>query len=169
MTRTKSEDQVDGFIVKQPLKLYKSKKRRYVRLEISAPVTLAPIDMDRPLEHLSGNEQTGTILNLSGGGVLLSCDQQVPENSYVVMSFELKDCELLTGIVGKVKRVDDDGEEGCLMGVEFCSESELNEVFGAANLGGLISSFDERIKRTLLKYIFTKKVQQRIEKKSGKK
>jgi c-di-GMP-binding flagellar brake protein YcgR len=156
-----------GFVVRRPLKLYKSKRRRYVRVEISEPVSFARIDLDRPLAELDVTEYAGTILNISGGGVLLICDQAVPEGDYIAMSFELKGCELVTGIVGKVKRVDSDGEGEHLIGVEFCLEAELQEVFGRDNLGVYLSSFDERIKRALLKYIFTKKVDQRLGAKPG--
>ena len=85
------------------------------------------------------------------------------------MSFELKGCEMVSGIVGKVKRVDDDGEGGYLMGIEFCREEELIDVFGRDNIGTYVSSFDERIKRTLLKYIFTRKVNDKLGKKDKKK
>lgn len=168
MTETPQND-VDSFVVRSPLKLYKSKRRRYVRLEISAPITFAPINLDRPLSEVDVSQNNGTILNISGGGVLLICDRQVTEGDYIAMSFELKGCEMLSGIVGKVKRVDDDGDGGYLMGVEFCPETELLEVFGHDNLGTFVSSFDERVKRTLLKYIFTRKVNQRLNRDGDKK
>jgi c-di-GMP-binding flagellar brake protein YcgR len=163
-----SENSAEGFVVRQPLKLYKSKRRRYVRLEISEPIGYARIDMDRPLSEVDVSKNSGTILNISGGGVLVICEQQVPEGDYIAMSFELKGCEMISGVVGKVKRVDDDGEGGCLMGVEFCRQEDLVEVFGKDNIGAYVSSFDERIKRTLLKYIFTKKVNEKLGKKEKK-
>ncbi len=163
-----SENSAEGFVVRQPLKLYKSKRRRYVRLEISEPIGFARIDMDRPLSEVDVNKHTGTILNISGGGVLVICEQHLPEEDYVAMSFELKGCEMISGIVGKVKRVDDDGEGGYLIGIEFCSEENLMEVFGRDNIGTYVSSFDERIKRTLLKYIFTRKVNEKLGKKDSK-
>lgn len=154
--------QTDGFVIKQRLQLYKSRKRRYVRLEIAAPVVLAPIDVDRPLDATQLDQQEGVILNISGGGALLSCTRELTENSYISMNLELTDCELLTGIVGKVKRIDEDGDGGYLVGVEFCSENELNSVFGEANIGSVISSFDDKVKRYLLRYIFAHKVNERL-------
>lgn len=164
MTET-NQQEIGGFVVRRPLKLYKSKRRRYVRLEISEPVSFARIDLDRPLAEIAEGQHTGTILNISGGGVLMICEHEVPEGDYIAMTFELKGCEMVDGVVGKVKRVDDDGEGGFLMGVEFSPEEELKSVLGEDNIGTFISSFDQRIKRTLLKYIFARRVDDRIKRK----
>lgn len=155
----------EGFVIKQPLRLYREKRRRYVRLEIAAPVTYTTLDLDRPLEDAHTNQQQGTILNISGGGVLLAGNSAVIEGDYLTMNLELTGCDLLTGVAGKVKRVDEDGEGGYLVGIEFCSEAELNEVFGSANIGSVISTFDNKVRRFLLRYIFARKVNERIQKK----
>lgn len=152
-----------GIVIKQPLQLYKARRRRFVRLEIAAPVVYTPIDIDRPLDHDHLNQQNGTILNISGGGALLSCSQRLTEDSFVSMDLELTGLEMLTGVVGKVKRVDDDGDGEYLVGIEFCSEQELATVFGEANIGSVISSFDNRIKRYLLRYVFANKVAERLQ------
>ena len=164
MNDIKSDPQADsGFEIKRALPLHRGKKRQYIRLEVEAPITFAYIDLDRPLEDLETNQIEGSILNISGGGVLVESPQGVAEGKYIAMSFELRDYELLTGVVGKVKRLDEDGEDGALMGVEFCQERELINVFGEANVGARLASFDERVKRTILKYIFDRKVAQRLE------
>jgi len=152
----------DNLVIKQPLQLYREKKRRYVRLEIAAPIVYSVLDLDRPLGDAHASQQNATMLNISGGGVLMVCDHQLAEGAYLTMSLELAGSDLLTGIAGKVKRVDDDGEGGYLVGVEFCTDSELNQVFGQANIGSVISSFDDRVKRFLLRYIFARKVQERM-------
>ena len=152
----------EGFVIKQALQLYKARRRRYVRLEIAAPVVFAPIDIDRPLDHDHLDQLTGTILNISGGGALLACPKQLSENGFLSMNLELTGLEMLTGVIGKVKRVDDDGDGEYLVGVEFCSEQELVTVFGEANIGSVISSFDNRIKRYLLRYVFASKVSERL-------
>ncbi len=153
----------EGFIIKQPLRLYREKRRRYVRLEIAAPITFSAIELDRPLEDAHDNQLTGTILNISGGGVLFTSSSGLAEGQYLTMTLELTGCDLLTGVAGKVKRIDEDGEGGYLVGVEFCAESELNEVFGSTNIGSVISSFDSRVRRFLLRYIFARKVSERIQ------
>ncbi len=152
----------DSFVIKQPLQLYKTRRRRYVRLEIAAPIVFAPINIDRPLDQDHLDQQTGTILNISGGGALLACRKQLAENSYVSMNLELAGLEILTGVVGKVKRIDDDGDGEYLVGVEFCTEKELVSVFGESNIGSVISSFDNRVKRYLLRYVFANKVSRRL-------
>lgn len=163
MSRQDSHTKDENFVIKQPLQLYKERKRRFVRLEIAAPVTYGILNIDRPLDEALQNQHNGTMLNLSGGGVLMVVDQDITEGTYLTMSFELAGSDLITGIAGKVKRIDDDGEGGYLVGIEFCSETELNSVFGHANIGSVISSFDNKVKRFLLKYIFARKVQERME------
>ena len=153
----------DNLVIRQPLRLYKERKRRYVRLEIAAPVIFAPIDVDKPLDAVHLNQSTGTILNISGGGALMETTESLAENSFITMDLELAECEILSGIVGKVKRVDENGDQGFLIGVEFCSEDELTSVFGAANIGSVIASFDNKVKRFLLRYIFTSKVNQHLQ------
>jgi c-di-GMP-binding flagellar brake protein YcgR len=153
----------ESFIVRQALQLYKTRKRRYVRLEIAAPVVFAPLDVDRPLDQDHLDQQTGTILNISGGGVLLACSKRLDEEAYVSLNLELAGLETLAGVIGKIKRVDSDGEDEYLVGVEFCSEKELTTVFGEANIGSVISSFDNRVKRYLLRYVFANKVSERMQ------
>ncbi len=153
---------IDHLVIKQPLQLYREKKRRYVRLEIAAPMIYSVIDLDRPLSDAHANQLNGTMLNISGGGVLMVTEQQLHEGDYLTISLELAGSDLLTGVAGKVKRVDEDGEGGYLVGIEFCTENELSEVFGQANIGSVISSFDDRVKRFLLRYIFARKVQDRL-------
>jgi hypothetical protein len=164
MTKNKQADSSrEGFVIKQPLQLYRARRRRYVRLEIAAPVVYLPLDIDRPLDRDYLKQQTGTLLNISGGGALLACPQRLNENSFVSMDLELTGLEMLTGVVGKVKRVDDDGDGEYLVGIEFCSEQELTAVFGDANIGSVISSFDNRIRRYLLRYVFANKVSERLQ------
>lgn len=165
MNDTKNNTDIEpGFEIKRPVQLHRGKKRQYIRLEIEAPITFARIDLDRPIEDLETHQIEGTILNISGGGVLIDSPQAVDEGQFIAMSFELRDYELVSGVVGKVKRVDEDGEEGCLMGIEFCDERELISVFGEANVGSRLASFDERVKRTILKFIFDRKVSERLQK-----
>ncbi|MFH2054760.1 MAG: PilZ domain-containing protein, partial [bacterium] len=161
--KANEQDEI-GFEIKRPVQLHRGKKRQYVRLEIEAPITFARIDLDRPLEDLETHQIEGSILNISGGGVLIDSHEPVAEGEYLAMSFELRDYEMVSGVVGRVQRLDDDGEEGCLMGIEFCEERELISVFGEANVGARLASFDERVKRTILKYIFDRKVAERLNK-----
>lgn len=163
MTKQNAQKPEDRFVIKQPLQLYKDRKRRFVRLEIAAPVVYGLVNFDRPLDEALQHQKNGTILNISGGGVLMVTDNQLSEGTYLTMSFELSGTELITGIAGKVKRVDDDGDGGYLVGIEFCSETELNSVFGPANIGSVVSSFDNKVKRFLLKYIFAHKVQEHLD------
>lgn len=152
----------EGHVIRQAVQLYKARRRRYVRLEIAAPVIFTPINIDRPLDHDHLEQITGTILNISGGGALIACSKQLSENGFLSLNLDLNGLEMLTGVVGKVKRVDGDGDGEYLIGVEFCTEKELTAVFGEANMGSVISSFDNRVKRYLLRYVFANKVRERL-------
>lgn len=148
--------------VKKPFKVYHHKRRRYVRLEVNSPIKFKifnPPDLDLDLN----DKQTciGTVLNISGGGVLMESDYRVRENDYLIMEVSLMDAEPLSGIIGKVKRVDDDEKERPLIGVEFLVADQIKEEMPSEildSIGEKIFSFDEQIRRMLLKYVFSSKV-----------
>jgi len=98
--------------VKKPFKLYKEEKRRYIRLEISEPIDLSILkdDVDSYWPEGDGPKYTGSILNISAGGVLVISDCPVKEGMIVLLKISLQDIEVLDNIIGLVKRVDDDEE-----------------------------------------------------------
>ncbi len=152
--------------VSKPFKVYQHKRRKYVRLEINSPIKFkvfntAEIDLD-----LDDNQTcTGTVLNISGGGVLMETEYTVHEDDYLVMAISFKDSDMLSGIIGKVKRVDDDEGEPHLVGIEFMSPEQLKEEMPDEVLEHLdkdVFTFDEQIRRTLLKYVFSQKVENEV-------
>ncbi len=148
--------------VKKPFKVYHHKRRRYVRLEVNSPIKFKifnPPVLDLDLS----DKQTfiGTVLNISGGGVLMESDYRVRENDYLIMEISLIGAGPLSGIIGKVKRVDGDEKERPLIGVEFLLADQLKEEMPSEildSIGEKIFSFDEQIRKILLKYVFTSKV-----------
>jgi c-di-GMP-binding flagellar brake protein YcgR len=149
-------------VIKKPFKVYQHKRRKYVRLEVNSPLKFKvfnPPDLDLNLD----DKQTciGSVMNISGGGVLMETEYKVRENDYLIMEMSLLDADTMTGIIGKVKRVDSDEKEHPLIGVEFMSPEQLQEEMPAEILdciGEKIFSFDEQIRRMLLKYVFSRKV-----------
>lgn len=158
----KKGDNDSKVAVKKPFKVYHHKRRQYVRLEVNSPIKFKifnPPEMDLNLN----DKQTciGTVLNISGGGVLMETDYRVREDDYLVMEVSLMDAEPLTGIIGKVKRVDEDEKERPLIGVEFLLAEQLRDEMPEEildSIGDKIFSFDEQIRRMLLKYVFSNKV-----------
>jgi c-di-GMP-binding flagellar brake protein YcgR len=148
--------------VKKPFRLSKDKQRRYIRLEISEPMTFDilrdRIDGFKP--QADGSEHQGSILNISAGGVLLLTETVLDEGTILVMKMTLQEMETIDKVIGVVKRADRDEDEW-LVGIEFISREYLVDHFSAAELELLtegLDSFDERLKNTLNKYVYYRKV-----------
>ncbi|NIP43556.1 MAG: PilZ domain-containing protein [candidate division Zixibacteria bacterium] len=143
--------------VKKPFKVYNHKRRKYIRLEVNSPLKFKTFNPAQPDLKLDQNQACeGTILNISGGGVLFETDYTVRENDYIVMELSLVDADSLSGIMGKVKRVDT--EEGMpLVGVEFMSPEKLKAELPSHVMDQVeeeIYSFDEHLRKMLLQYVF---------------
>ncbi len=147
---------------RKPLRVEAENRRRYIRLEIAAPMSLQKI------KDLAGNFWpegdwhviNGTVLNISAGGVLVEVDQAVNEGDVVSMHFTLQDVEGLDHVLGFVKRVDSD-QEGFIAGIEFISRARLADCFTNAEVDILSEEhvhFDESVRRLLNKYVYRERV-----------
>jgi hypothetical protein len=147
--------------VKKPFKLYTDRQRRYIRLEISEPVGIN-ILRDRTdgfWPQGDGPQYDGSILNISAGGVLMLSSSALEEGSLILLNFTLQELETVDQVVGIVKRAEMDEHEW-LIGVEFISREYLVDFLSSAELDLLtdgLDSFDERLKKTLNKYVQYKK------------
>jgi len=156
------EKKVKKNLVQKPFTVYQHKRRKYIRLDVSSPIKFKvfnPPDLDLDLSDKQTSQ--GIVLNISGGGVLMETDYKVREDDYLVMEVSLLDAESLTGIIGKVKRVDDDKDHP-LVGVEFMTPEQLQEEMPPEiidSIGEEIFSFDEQLRKMLLKYVFSNKVE----------
>ncbi|MBD3217202.1 MAG: hypothetical protein GF310_02920 [candidate division Zixibacteria bacterium] len=148
--------------VKKPFKVFHHKRRKYVRLEVNSPLKFKTFNPMEPDLKFDENETCeGRILNISGGGVLFETDYTVRENDYLVLEMTLADADTISGIIGKVKRVDTD-EGTPLVGIEFMSPEKLKAELPSHvldKIGEEIYSFDEQLRKMLLKYVFTQKVE----------
>ena len=103
---------------------------------------------------LSKTIYSGEILNLSEGGILLEVSQTVPEGVLLSMNLPLEGSGSLGGVLGLVKRVEED-EEKFLIGVEFCGTKRLKEFFKGKKFSLTaqnLKSFPEKIKESIEKY-----------------
>jgi hypothetical protein len=153
--------------VRPPFHLTTENQRRFVRLEISAPMTL------RKIKDVFGNfwvPETsftidGTILNVSAGGVLLEVDQPLNEGDIISMSFTLQENESLENVLGAVKRTDRD-DTTFLAGVEFVGKNYLMDKFSQAELEMLsenLSDFEDTVQKMLKKYVYREQVRRHVE------
>ena len=148
--------------VRPPFKMGKDKQRRYIRLEISEPVECMVLKSRGGdfWPDLTGPAFRGSILNISAGGTLIVTEFPAEEKAVVLLKMSLQDVEVIDRVIGVIKRADADENEW-LVGIEFISRENLADVFSGPELAMIpenVASFDEKIKKTLNKYVFFKKV-----------
>ncbi len=153
--------------VRKPFRIDRENKRRFIRLEISSPMSMKKIKDAVGNFWPEGDWHVinGTILNISAGGVLVEIDQPVLEGDIVSMHFTLQDVECLNNILGLVKRVD--GEEGFfLAGIEFITRDYLVDLFSGGELDLLprnLSNFNESVREVLNKYVYTRRISGQVD------
>jgi hypothetical protein len=142
---------------KKPFRVEKQDQRRFVRLEISSPMSL------RKIKDIAGNfwptgdrrVVDGLILNISAGGVLIEAEQPVNEGDVVSMKFTLQEVETVDHVLGLVKRSERD-EGSFLVGIEFITREALADLFPESELELIsdnLKGFDEQIRTVLNKYV----------------
>lgn len=144
--------------VRKPFRVEKDNQRRFVRLEISSPITLKKVRDSLGNFWASGDwhQIHGRILNISAGGVLVELDQTLSEGDVVVMQFTVQDVEYLSDVLGIVKRADLD-EGFCLAGIQFIDREFLKDVLSRAQLEVMapqFDSFDDGIRSLLNRYMY---------------
>ncbi|MBN1211688.1 MAG: PilZ domain-containing protein [candidate division Zixibacteria bacterium] len=152
---------------RKPFRVDRENKRRFIRLQISSPMTMKKIKDAVGNFWPEGDWHmiNGTILNISAGGVLVDIDQPLLEGDVVCMYFTLQEVECLDNVLGLVKRVD--GENGFfLAGIEFITRDYLNDLFSRGELEMLpndLTNFDESVREVLNKYVYAEKVSRQVE------
>ncbi len=142
----------------KPFRVETDNNRRYIRLEISSPMSLNKIKdvfgnfwpgENAPVIH-------GTILNISAGGLLVECDQPLNEGDVVSMKFTVQDVEVLDNVLGLVKRCDP--EDDCsLAGIEFISHNRLEDKLTSAEMELLtekVANFHQSVQKVLERYLY---------------
>lgn len=140
-----------------PFKLKRENERRFVRLDISSPMSLKTIkNIDSGFKpDCDWHVINGMILNISAGGVLTELDQAVGQGDVVSMHFTLQKSEELNNVLGLVKRVDI--EPDCsIVGIEFISREDLTDHLSQGEidiLGDDHSDFNASVREVLNRYI----------------
>jgi hypothetical protein len=150
------------FQVKPPFKIMEDNRRRFIRVDIDAPITFRTIKSAEGefWPECDGPSGTGEILNISAGGILMFTEQPVMENSLMSMTMRLEEIETVDNILGLVKRTEIDSA-GYLVGLESITREKLNDVLQEDEISKLpkdLSSFNERLQSLLNHYIFAKKL-----------
>ncbi len=153
--------------VRPPFKLTTENQRRYVRLEISSPMTLRKIKdvFGNFWAHGTSFTIDGTILNISAGGVLLEVDQPLNEGDIISMFFTLQENETLENVLGAVKRTDRD-DTTFLAGVEFVGKNYLMDKLSQAELDMLsenLSDLENTVQKVLQKYVYREEATRHVQ------
>ena len=152
---------------RKPFRVDRENKRRFIRLQISSPMTMKKIKDAVGNFWPEGDWHmiNGTILNISAGGVLVDIDQPLLEGDVVCMYFTLQQVECLDNVLGLVKRVD--GEDGFfLAGIEFITRDYLRDLFSGGELDMLpneLTNFDDSVREVLNKYVYAERVSRQAE------
>ena len=148
----------DDLEVRKPFKIEQDERRRFIRLEISAPVWLKSVKDGTGRFSPDGDSTVleGTVLNVSAGGVLVDLDTPITAREIVLMRFTLQDVEMLDNVLGVVKRVEEH-EQCYLAGIEFISRQNLRDLLSQGEIDLLnenVRSFDEKIHEALSGYLY---------------
>ena len=146
-----------NIIVRKPFKLQSENRRRFVRLEISSPMSLNRVKDIFSNFWPSGDEIiiNGTILNISASGLLVDVEEPLNEGDIVSMHFSLQGCKDIDKVLGLVKRTDCQ-DDITIAGIQFVTRSELQDKLSDGEIEMLDDNFCEfgnSIKNLLNKYI----------------
>ncbi len=146
-------------LVKKPFKVQQENKRRFIRIEISAPVTMRNLkDNINDIINEEVYTISGTIFNISASGVLVELKETIALQDYVLMKFTIQDSETIDSVLGVVKRIDREDAIN-LVGIEFVTPNCLKDQLSQPEIELLeenISNFNEGIHETIEKYIYKK-------------
>ena len=147
---------------RKPFKVEKQEARRFVRLEISSPMTVQKIKDTTGNFSPEGDWHTlhGMILNISGGGVLIEVDQPLLEGDLVSMHFTLQDVECLDNVLGLVKRAEEN-QGFFLAGIEFISRQRLSDLLSQSEIDLLpesVTDFNDSVRDVLNRFVVRERI-----------
>lgn len=148
--------------VRAPFKLEKDEQRQFIRIEITDPLGYS-ILKDRSGSYWpqgDGPSYTGSILNISAGGVLIVGQAPLQEGTLVIIKMNLQDIEVIKDVIGIVKRSEQD-EDDWLVGIEFITRESLVDYMTAAEFDLIpedVRSFNEHLRGVLDKYVARNRV-----------
>lgn len=150
-------------VAEKPFKINEENSRRFVRLEISAPMSLSKLKdvLGGFWPQQDGPALKGIILNISAGGALVELEHALNEGDIVSMYFQLQEGTTLEGVLGLVKRCDPDSEV-CLTGIEFVTRQRLSDLLSQAEMDMLpndLNDFTGAIRETLGQYVSRRAVE----------
>lgn len=139
-----------------PFPLKTSGGRKYFRIGLSSPVRFRLLSCKNGKIKLCEDRLSGEILNLSEGGVLLLTGSTVPEEGFILLTLSLNKLVVLEGVLGKIKKVERSDQQDFLVGVEFTSREQLEELASSEQVARLpvkVASFDRKLREIISSYL----------------
>jgi c-di-GMP-binding flagellar brake protein YcgR len=127
VTGRKLEGNVQLVILEYPKVIKLIQRREYVRVEISHPIKYVKFLLQNELKHAEGilnsnNGKSGTLVDLSGGGLRFKTTEKMELNNFVAIEIDLLETKIR--LHGKIVRVIVDELSNYVCGVSFI---EVNE------------------------------------------
>lgn len=144
---------------RRPFRVSSENRRRFIRLEINAPMEVNRIKdiFGQYWPHGEGEPVEGTILNISSGGVLVEIRERLNEGDIVGMNFVLQDVEQVKNVLGIIKRTDDE-EDYQLVGIEFTTREKLADKLSEGEMEMLrndYNNFRDSVQDVLRHYVYS--------------
>lgn len=139
-------------------------RRRFVRLDVSGEITFRTLETGEGDEGSLSRKWTGSLLNISAGGVLFETDCRVEPENLLILDFSLKGRYSLNNILAAVKRVEllDDGK--LVVGTEFITRHN-RAAYGLEALADFLppdaGTFDENLEKLVVSFIYDQQIQLR--------
>ena len=150
------ESLITSALKQTPFPLVRSYGRQYLRIDINSPVQFRILTCKRGRLRLAKGVVEAEILNLSEGGVLLSCDRPVSGDGYILLTLNLNKLVILEGILGRIKRVEATEEGDCLIGVEFSQKEDLEKLTSTEQIKDLpmkVANFNQKLREIITSYL----------------
>jgi c-di-GMP-binding flagellar brake protein YcgR len=152
--------------LKQISKVERTQRRKFVRIDIQGQVNFRVLDLKSDDFDQMEKMESGALLNISAGGILLCSTAKVSEGDYLLLNFRLRYHEKLENILGVVKRAELQSKDS-LIGVEFLTKNRLGlpeHIHVAGLLPSFASYFDDELERHLVQYVYNQEVAARKKK-----
>lgn len=162
--RMQKTARVKFYVIGPPKNVKRVQRRQFVRIEMLQKIRYAIVDSadndSSESDELSWND--GTIVNLSGGGVLLKNDNGIKQGTLVVLNMSfLTEYDLPDMIVAVCKRsFKDNGTH--MSGFEFLRNNQLKRACNSAQLKRLpesVRAFDNLAQNEMINFVFRRQIE----------
>jgi len=140
-------DNIELITIRKDGEIYKIQRREYFRFEFAMPIKYRIVENADPITEEDAEYKEAVTVDLSGGGICVRLQEEVPKGSVIECELKLKEKKVIH-FLGKVVRL------------TKIRDSEKYKF----EIGVLFEKIDKRSRETLIKFIFE---QQRKLRKKG--